>query len=426
MGRIVSLFVIAIGLGLAMLSSSARFVLADDEKPLPRDETRSAAEADEAKPSEVGGKWNEYDGKLLTVRLGGGLLVDTATYAQGDDSKKQMHLEPAIGLRDFRLLLKGRFKFLPRVSYSLGYMYDAAVDLWRFRQTGLMIKVPELNGDFFVGRTKEGFSTNKLMVGYYGWANERAVANDAFLPILADGIKWTGNAIGNKLVYNLGWFVGSLGNQSYVKNDHQFAARAVWLPLVNDQGKRVLHLAVEGRYGAAKNGNLQFRSKPESFPAQSYAVDSGKFAAESATTVGLEAYFQPGQLTLGSEYFFNPVSSPQKGDPFLHGGEVFAAYLFPGGTRPYNTRGAFFDAVTPTRSVFAGGPGAWEAVLRYSYADLDSGAIQGGKFWRVTPMVNWHLSDNMRFELVYGYGVLDRFGVKGGTQFIQTRLQLTL
>jgi phosphate-selective porin OprO/OprP len=76
--------------------------------------------------------------------------------------------------------------------------------------------------------------------------------------------------------------------------------------------------------------------------------------------------------------------------------------------------------------VFEGGPGALEAVLRYSYSDFDSGTIQGGKFWRITPMLNWYLSDNVRLEFVYGYGMLDRFGLKGGTQFFQTRLQLQL
>jgi phosphate-selective porin OprO/OprP len=42
-------------------------------------------------------------------------------------------------------------------------------------------------------------------------------------------------------------------------------------------------------------------------------------------------------------------------------------------------------------------------------------------------MVNWHLSDNVRFELAYGYGSLDRFGITGGvTHFFQSRLQLQL
>jgi hypothetical protein len=41
-------------------------------------------------------------------------------------------------------------------------------------------------------------------------------------------------------------------------------------------------------------------------------------------------------------------------------------------------------------------------------------------------MLNWHLSGNIRFEVAYGYGSLDRFGLVGKTQFFQTRLQLVL
>ena len=44
--------------------------------------------------------------------------------------------------------------------------------------------------------------------------------------------------------------------------------------------------------------------------------------------------------------------------------------------------------------------------------------------WRITPMINWHMTDNARLELVYGYGKLDRFDLNGATQFFQTRLQL--
>ena len=76
--------------------------------------------------------------------------------------------------------------------------------------------------------------------------------------------------------------------------------------------------------------------------------------------------------------------------------------------------------------VFKGGPGAWEVILRVTNIDLDGGTLTGGKFWRLTPMVNWYLSENVRLELAYGYGVLDRFNMKGATQFFQTRIQLSL
>jgi len=41
-------------------------------------------------------------------------------------------------------------------------------------------------------------------------------------------------------------------------------------------------------------------------------------------------------------------------------------------------------------------------------------------------MVNWYLSDHIRLELTYGSGTLDRFDLRGRTQFFQTRLQLQL
>jgi phosphate-selective porin OprO/OprP len=57
---------------------------------------------------------------------------------------------------------------------------------------------------------------------------------------------------------------------------------------------------------------------------------------------------------------------------------------------------------------------------------MDDKSIRGGKFWRITPMVNWHMGDNVRLEFVYGYGSLDRFDLVGKTQFFQSRFQFQL
>ena len=65
-------------------------------------------------------------------------------------------------------------------------------------------------------------------------------------------------------------------------------------------------------------------------------------------------------------------------------------------------------------------------VLRYSDVDLDAGTLRGGRFKRITPMVNWHLSDNIRLEFAYGYGELDRFDLTGKTRFFTMRTQFTL
>lgn len=390
------------------------------------DDQMDAAQADGDTPRRQLVSWNQYEGPYFTARLGGGFLYDYAAYAQDADSKEQMTLSPTGGVRDFRVLLKGRFPKVQGLSYTIGYMYDGARKEWAFRQTGLMYDVPALLGNIFLGRTKEGISTNKIMVGYQGWTNERATINDALIPILADGIKWTGWIPSGKLVYNVGYFSDQYSEtESFNKNDSQFVSRAVWLPNMGTD-KGLLHLALEGRWAEANNGQLQYRSKPEAFLAQSYAVDTGKFPANHANTLGVEAYYRPGPLMFGMEYYFNQVSSPQTNNPFFHGGEIFAAYMFTGELHPYNTKGAYFERVSPAQAVFEGGPGALEVVLRYSYSDFDSGTIRGGRFWRITPMLNWYLSDNVRLEFVYGYGVLDRFGLTGSTQFFQTRVQLQL
>jgi len=105
---------------------------------------------------------------------------------------------------------------------------------------------------------------------------------------------------------------------------------------------------------------------------------------------------------------------------------VMVSFFLTGESRPYNTATAIFGFVPIKRPVFKGGPGAWELIFRASTLDLDDGTLKGGKFWRITPMVNWYLSKDVRLEFAYGYGVLDRFNLKGATQFFQTRIQLTL
>ncbi|HVQ65816.1 MAG TPA: porin [Terriglobia bacterium] len=388
------------------------------------DDTLEAGEAGGEEPVRKLVKWNEFEGKHFSIRVGGGFLYEFAAFAQDDDSKEQFMLEPQTKFRDGRVLLKGKLKFIKRpVTWSMGIMYDAPNEQWVARQTGLMIDVPEISGQIFIGRTKEGFSLNKVMVGYAGWTAERATISDT-IPILADGIKWLGYSPKRHFLWNLGfygdWMSQSQGFSTY---DHQFVGRFAWVPIVSEE--TVLHVGVSARYGEPKDGKLRVRSRPEAFPAP-YFVDTGQFPAKDTRMLAPEIYYRPGSLLVGSEYFFQKVNAPASGDPFFHGGDVFISWLATGEIRSYNTRGGYFNGVSPARPVFQGGPGAWEFVARFSYIDLDSQTLRGGKFWRITPMANWHLSDNVRLEMTYGYGSLNRFDLTGRTQFFQTRLQLQL
>ena len=388
--------------------------------------TIEAGESSDEPPPRQLVHWNEYHGPYFTVRVGGGLLYDYTAFAQDTESKQQVTLLPEFKLRDARFILRGTFPKWKRLSWSTGIMYDAPSHSFLARETGIMIKVPELWGNLFIGRTKEGFSLNKVMTGYAGWTMERFTMSDATIPILADGIKWLGYSPKYAFAWNLGTYIDWLSkDQSFSTYAHQSDARLIWLPILSEEKDKLFHLGVNLRYGKPKNDQLQLRSRPEDFPAP-FFVDTGKFAATASRMAGYEVYYRQGPWLFGSEYWWMDTTAPASGNPVFHGGDVVGTWIITGETRAYNTIGGFFKAVEPRRSVFDGGPGAWELALRYSDIDLNQGTLTGGKFKRITPMMSWYLSENIRFEVAYGYGWLDRFNLKGATQFFQSRIQLQL
>ena len=388
------------------------------------DDTIQAGEASVEEPKRRLVRWNEYEGRLFTIRLGAGFLYESVGYAQDDNSKAQFTLDPEWKIRDSRFMLNGRIKTKRPITWSAGIMYDGPNDKWLWRQTGIMVDVPEIWGQVFVGRSKEGFSMSKVMVGYAGFTMERATINDAAIPLFGDGVKWLGYLPSKHLLWNIGVYTDwASEGQSWSSYDHQIAGRFVWLPLISHSGGTLLHVGLNLRTGQPDERELRLRSRPEAFPAP-YFIETPKFAADNASTMGGEAYFRPGSFLIGAEYYVQTTDAPEAGDPRFHGGEFIAAWLLTGETREYNTRGGYFNQISPRRPVVEGGPGAWELVARVSYTDLDSASITGGTFWRITPMVNWHLTDHTRFEMAYGYGSLDRFGLTGHTQFFQSRLQL--
>jgi phosphate-selective porin OprO/OprP len=386
----------------------------------------SAGEAEAEPPRRRLVKWNEYEGPFMTFRLGGDVLLDYAAYSQDAASKGQVEVSSGFKVRDSRLVLGGRIKTKRRITYQAGFMYDGYTDEWFVRQTGLMVAIPELWGHLWIGRSKEGPSLNRVMVGYDGWTIERFTFSDVAIPLLADGVKWLGYVPSRHLIWNLGVFTDWLSEkQSFSYYDYQVAGRVAWAPMVSDSAGKLLHLGASFQVGKPDDGFLQLKSKPEATTAPNF-IDTGKFPASSATLLGVEAYYRPGPWLFGTEYYLEKASSAEAGNPLFHGGDVAVTWLATGETRSYNTVGGYFRGVSPRRTIFEGGPGAVELTLRFSYSDLNGGALRGGTFWRITPMVNWYLSDNFRLALVYGYGRLDRFGVKGNTQFFQTRLQLVL
>ena len=363
---------------------------------------------------------------FTTFALGGGLLYDGAIFQPDSTSEDHFKLEPSIKVRDMRLLLSGKLHTKRAITWQAGIMRDMPTKTWLVRQTGFMIAVPEIWSHFFIGRAKEGFSLNKVMTGYDGWSMERLPFNDATVPLLADGIKWLGITPNRHFFWNFGLFTDWLSEgQTFSSYNNQVVLRTGWVPLVSDSGGTLLHLGLNFRAGDANQDSLQLKSKPESFLSPSF-IDTGRIPADGSWQIGPEAYYRAGSLLLGGEYSVQKVHSFEENNPTFHGGEVVIAWLPTGETRTYNTIGSYFRAISPLKTVIQGGPGAWEPVVKFSYSDLSNGVIDGGVLRRLTPMLNWHLTDNVRLEFAYGFGILDRFGTRSKTHFFQSRLQMQL
>lgn len=373
---------------------------------------------------------NIFTGRWSSFRVGMGFLYEYAAFSQDAVARQQLDsigspLENQLKVRDFRIMANGQLTTKRVISWKIGLMYDGPSREWLMRETGVTIAVPEISGHIFVGRTKEGYSLNKVMNGYAGWTMERQMALDV-IPILADGIKWIGFWPKKKIVWNVGIYDDYFSkSQGFSTFSWQTAARIGWLPIFLPEEKKQLHLGFSYRYGKVEAGEMRVRSRPESNPAP-FFIDTENFNTDHSNHFGAEFYYTHGPLMIGSEYHWHKFSSPEKGNPLFHGGDIAVSYIFTGASRPYSTVSGVYSFVPVKNPVFKGGWGELEGLLRVSSLDLDAGRLQGGKLWRITPMVNWYLSRSLRLEFSYGYAVLDRFNLKGATQIFQTRLQVAI
>jgi phosphate-selective porin OprO/OprP len=374
--------------------------------------------------------WNEVDLGFTTARFGMAFIHEYAAYKQNATGKEQMdlagvELTDQFKFRDFRFFFNGRLKSTRPLIWKVAAMKDGVTGQWTFRETGLQVGLPEWHSELFIGRSKEGYSLNKVQNGYSTWGNERQMSLD-LIPIMNDGIRWYGYLPTSRLFWSIGAFTDGIEEKNrFAIWDYQYSGRFGWRPIFTDGKSELVHIAVNFRYARPDNGEIEVRSKPESNPAP-YFLDTGVFTSDRSTAVGGEAYYRKGAFMAGSEVNLYSFRSAEAGNPKYLGGQVVVSYILTGETRPYLSNNSVFFFVEPTRSVFHGGPGAWEVLCLYSSFNLNEGLLPGGRFWKITPTVNWYVSKNRRFEFVYGYGSLDRFNLNGATQFFQTRFQFQI
>jgi phosphate-selective porin OprO and OprP len=457
-------------------------------EPLPAPGT-TAADTKPKEPYEVGsdkalkdtwkdGFQSESANKDFRVKIGGRTQVDAVAFNAGpgpSQAADQGGLDP--GLSDTVNFRRARFRMEGRMYelYDWACEYDfvnqinvnnavfpterdsgpltAVTDLW------LQVREIPILGTVRVGNQKDPYGYEHLTSSR--WLNfmERSFAQDAFEGPFNNGFVPGIQVLNNNEEGNLAWQIGEFKNTSnpfgYSNSNggSMTVGRLVYLPVFEDEGRKLVHLGVSGRamepkkqflafdpitgapIGPAVNA-VRFRSRGSirngpPGPLNSIYADTGVLEGTWQNMIGLELVANNGPWSFQSEYFgswlynatttnagpyvtngFQPKPGTNVGTVYYQAGYAEVLYFLTGESRTYSKIEYRFDRPVPHNNFYAirgGGSGrrlslsegAWQVGLRYNYLCLNDSGVNGGVLNGMTLGLNWLLNPNARVYFNY-------------------------
>ncbi len=360
--------------------------------------------------------------KYFTLHWGLCFIGDYTAFQQNDASLEQVReQEDKKEFRSFRLMLRGQLHFLGAWNYLVTGEYKGfdsdpdgplwqLTDLWVSRRLGSFATLK-------LGKQKESFVYE--MVGDAANLPYQERFLSPFFTSRDVGVSLSDTYLDGHATWTVGWFNDwwTHGN-SFHGSGNDFTGRFTFLPILGDDGKEYLHLAVSARYYQGDDDVLRFKGKPQSNVSSNY-VDTGDLHADHAWSVGFEALWANGPFSVLAEYVRTEVPSTALGDPSFSGWYVTASWIPGGAPRPYDKNVAY-----ARRPPVAGHPlGVVEFFARYGRVDLNSHSVQGGAMNELYTGVNWFMTKRWKAGFGYGNVDLDRLGIRGRTNIFLWRLQ---
>ena len=454
----------------------------EDNKP--KDEKKE----DQKEPYEVGtdknfkSKWGyafdaESANKDFRVKIGGRTQVDAVAFSAATATNQppnQGGLDP--GLSDTVNMRRARFRIEGRMyeMYDWACEYDfvnqinvnnetypterdagpltAVTDLW------LQVREIPILGTVRVGNQKDPYGYEHLTSSR--WLNfmERSYAQDAFEGPFNNGFLPGIQILNSNEEGDIGWQVGEFKNTSNPfgfsnsSGGSQTVGRLIYLPVFEDEGRKLVHLGISGRtleprrqYTQFKNNQpfgdeitaVRFRSRGDirngpPGPLNSIYADSGLLQGNWQNMIGLELVANNGPWSFQSEYFgswlynarttsfgglatngFQPKPGTNVGTVYYQSGYAEVLYFLTGESRTYSQIEYRFDRPIPHNNFYAlrdrsarrnqwnVSEGAWQVGMRYNYLCLNDSGVNGGVLNGMTLGLNWLLNPNARVYFNY-------------------------
>ncbi len=352
-----------------------------------------AAQADDWVAKWSNGHKIESEDGAFKLKFGGRIQADY-TFVSPDSELEDGYQGDGFEFRRARLFFEGTV--YERVSFKAQYDFTGGEADFKDVWIGLNYNW----GQMRFGHFKEYFSLEELTSSKYLAFLERSLPIEAFAPSRNSGIGAHGKR-GDKFNWGIGYFYDADDfGVSENENRTHLTGRVGFRPIYEDKGRRMLHVGLAFTTKDIEDGGTQrFRARPEAHFANRL-VDTGSFASDGSTALGLELGGVFNRFWFAGEYISTDVDAPSVGDPTFDGYYAQAGFFLTEDHRRFKTSSGGFDRQKPSSQWGKdGGRGAWEIAVRFSSLDLTDGAVTGGEQDNLTLGLNWYPNPATRFML---------------------------
>lgn len=394
--------------------------------------------------------------KYPTVEVHGVFQADSGWFNQDANSLATVgNIQDGADFRRARMSANGAVTENFNYFFQMDFAFPGRptfTDVW-----GELTKVPVL-GNVRFGQWKQPFSLEVVSSFRYTTFPERSVLFQAFTPFrhIAIGMyDWAQNErmTWAASVYRPGQ--DQFGDQIADSGGYAGVGRITGLPWYDEEcgGSRYLHLGGAYNYVAPAGRTTRFRTIPEYFIGETagvtptgtsgiavpgningvpFFVDTKSFAVNHYHLYGTELLWVEKQFSLQTEFQFMQATRTNGVTAYFPGMYVTGGYFLTGEHRPYLKKAGAIDRIKVLRNLGSHddcgcGWGAVELAARYSYIDLNSQDIQGGRMNDVTLGLNWYLNSYVKVQLNYIRSLLDNptlgrsytdiYGLRGQVDF---------
>lgn len=351
------------------------------------------------------------DDKYPTLYWSGFLQTDTGWFAQDDANQRAVgDLDADTGLRRVRLRVDGHVKRVNSYVIDLDF---AASGHPTFRDVATHFHEIPVFQNLQFGYFKQPFGMDALTSGRELQFLERP-SPFALTPFRQVGFGAYGTSDDERATCSIAgsrYPTDSFGVFSQSSGGYQTSGRLTWLPLYEDNGKKLIHIGLDHAMGDPGDNIVRYAIEPgffvsdpgtgQSDPTVPVFVDTGDIPTNIYNLFNIELAANYGPFHIISEARWSVVN--QIGGPLLTfpGVYVEASYVLTGESRPYDTKHGVFTRVIPDCDFELGrGGGAVDVSAGWAYIDLNDENIDGGRMHTFSLGINWYLHRHAKFTIV--------------------------